>query len=210
MLTRRNKKFWRLLSLRASIISGTVLLITALIFSTVFVLKNTAQSNSVPTNIIATTLNHQVASFNLPIRLIIPIINVDAVIKYNGLTSDGAMDIDKDPTTVAWYRLGPRPGETGSAVIAGHYGWTGNEPAAFNDIHTLIKGDELSIIDEKGTSISFIVQIVKKYSPEAEASSVFKSTDGKSHLNLITCGGTWENSKNTYSDRIVVFADKKT
>lgn len=209
MLTRRNKKFWRLLSLRASIISGTVLLITALIFSTVFVLKNTAQSNSVPIGVVATTINKQVASFSLPIRLIIPIINVDAVIKYNGLTSDGAMDIDKNPTTVAWYRLGPRPGETGSAVIAGHYGWTGNEPAVFNDIHTLIKGDELSIINEKGISISFIVQMVKKYSPEAEASSVFKSIDGKSHLNLITCGGTWVNSKNTYSDRIVVFADKK-
>ena len=209
MLTRRNKKFWRLLSLRASVLLGTVFLLIALIVSTVFVLKNTAQSNSVPTGMVITTINKQVASFDLPIRLIIPIINVDAFIKYNGLTSDGSMDIDKDPTTVAWYRLGPRPGEPGSAVIAGHYGWSGNDPAVFNDIHTLVKGDELSIIDEKGISIPFIVQVVKKYSPEDEASSVFKSTDGKSHLNLITCGGTWENSKNTYSDRIIVFADKK-
>ena len=43
-----------------------------------------------------------------------------------GLTPGGAMDVPKGPSDVAWFDLGPRPGEVGSAVIAGHEGWKDN------------------------------------------------------------------------------------
>jgi hypothetical protein len=60
----------------------------------------------------------------LPVRLKIPSIGVDARIKPVGLTADGAMDVPAGPADVAWFDLGPRPGEIGSAVVAGHYwGW---------------------------------------------------------------------------------------
>jgi len=32
------------------------------------------------------------------------------------------MDLPKERANVAWFNLGPRPGENDSAVIAGHYG----------------------------------------------------------------------------------------
>lgn len=56
----------------------------------------------------------------LPAFLRIPAIAVDAVIEKVGLTKDGAMGIPKDPLHLGWYLMGPRPGETGSAVVAGH------------------------------------------------------------------------------------------
>ncbi|MDP1709741.1 MAG: class F sortase, partial [Candidatus Komeilibacteria bacterium] len=58
----------------------------------------------------------------LPLRLKIPEINVDSVVEYVALTPDGAMDIPKNIGDVAWFNLGPRPGESGNAVIAGHFG----------------------------------------------------------------------------------------
>lgn len=145
----------------------------------------------------------------LPIRITIPSISVDTVINYVGLTADGTMDILPDPNKVAWYSLGTIPGDIGSAVIAGHYGWLDNKPSVFNEIHTLKSGDEILITNENKLVLAFIVTKIANYNPTADASSVFKSNDNKSHLNLVTCSGVWENSKKSYSDRIVVFADKK-
>lgn len=61
-----------------------------------------------------------------PVRLKIPKINIDAAIESVGLTPEGAMDVPKSHTNVAWFNLGPRPGEQGSAVINGHFGWWKN------------------------------------------------------------------------------------
>jgi len=146
----------------------------------------------------------------LPKQLIIPSININVTIDYVGLTPDGAMDIKPNPEVVGWYMLGARPGDEGSAVVAGHYGWGKNgNPAIFNDIQYLKKGDEISVIDQEDESFVFVVREIRKYSPEADASAVFQSSDGSSHLNLITCDGDWENDKQSYSERLVVFTDQK-
>lgn len=144
-----------------------------------------------------------------PARIKIPKLNVDAPFEYVGLTLDGAMDIPKDPDTVAWFNLGPRPGESGSAVVAGHYGWKNNIPAAFDNLHKLRKGDKIYIEDDKGEVVSFVMRESRMYNPNADASDVFGSLDGKSYLNLITCGGVWDKASKTYSKRLVVFTDKE-
>lgn len=146
----------------------------------------------------------------LPVRLTISSININTTIDYVGLTPDGSMDIKANPEVVGWYMIGPRPGDKGSAVIAGHYGWQPNgKPAIFNDIQKLHKGDELSVVDQQGQSVTFVVREIRKYNPDADATAVFKSSDDGSHLNLITCNGVWVKDKQSYSDRLVVFTDKK-
>ena len=59
-------------------------------------------------------------SAGLPIRLKIPSIKVDAAIEYVGIAPDGNMDVPKGPDNVAWFEPGTRPGDVGSAVLAGH------------------------------------------------------------------------------------------
>lgn len=140
-------------------------------------------------------------------RLKIPKIHVDANIESVGLTANGAMDVSKGPSNAAWFEPGPRPGEIGSAVLAGHYGWKAG--SVFDNLHKLRKGDRLHIEDDKGRITSFIVRKIRRYSPEANASAVFRSNDGKSHLNLITCEGVWNKTSRSYSKRLVVFADKE-
>lgn len=146
---------------------------------------------------------------NLPIRLTIPVINVDSHVESAGLSSDGSMDTPKGPNDVAWFNLGQPPGEIGSAVITGHSGvWENGEETVFNNLHKLRKDDKLYIEDEKGVVTTFVVRESRKYDPQADTFEVFSSNDGKSHLNLITCVGVWDKASKSYSDRLVIFADK--
>lgn len=148
-------------------------------------------------------------SVGSPVRLRIPKISIDAAVQYVGLTKDGSMGTPKKPDDVAWFEPGTRPGEAGSAVIAGHYGWMDNKAAAFDELYKLRRGDKLYIEDDKGNIITFVVRESRRYDQQADASDVFSSNDGKSHLNLITCEGDWNKDQQSYSKRLVVFTDRE-
>src|SRR5665213_214737 len=72
----------------------------------------------------------------LPVRLKIPVINVDALVEHVGVAPDGTMAVPKGPADTSWFALGTPPGAIGSAVIAGHYGWKNGIPAAFDNLST--------------------------------------------------------------------------
>ncbi len=149
-------------------------------------------------------------NFGPPMRLRIPAINVDAAVESLGLTSQGDMDTPKGPDDVAWFNLGTRPGENGSAVIAGHYGtWKNGKGSVFDKLHELKKGDKVYVESEKGEIVSFVVSESRNYEPNADATNVFSSDDEKSHLNLVTCEGIWNKDFKSYSERLVVFTDKE-
>ena len=182
--------------------------LSALLFY--FFPKGSTQSSSaiLVENVIAIPSPKQ-ASFGLPVRLKIPSIRVDASVEYVGLTPDGAMDVPKEPANTAWFNLGPRPGENGSSVIAGHYGWKNGKASVFDNLYKLNKGDKLYIEDDKGVIVSFVVRESRRYDPNEDASDVFGLQDGKPHLNLITCEGAWDKVSKTYSKRLVIFTDKE-
>ncbi len=149
------------------------------------------------------------ARYGLPIRLKIPKIKVDAAVEYVGRTPEGAMDVPKNQENVAWFELGQRPGENGTAAIAGHYGRKNNRASAFDTLYKLRKGDKIYVEDDKGEVITFVVRESRRYDPDADASDVFGSNDGRSHLNLITCEGAWDEASQSYSHRLVIFTDKE-
>ncbi|MDP2648549.1 MAG: class F sortase [bacterium] len=144
----------------------------------------------------------------LPTRLIIPKINVNATLEYVGLTAHGEMDVPEDPGNAAWLSVGPRPGEEGTAVIDGHYGWEDGIPSVFDELTKLQQGDKVYVDDEKGATVTFVVREIRVYGVNEVASEVFASNDGKAHLNLITCEGVWNADQKNYSKRLVVFTDK--
>ena len=80
----------------------------------------------------------------------------------------------------------------------------------FNNLYKLQKGDELYIEDENGATIAFVVIESRSYDLKADVSKVFISDDDRSHLNLITCEGVWDQASKSYSERLVVFADRET
>lgn len=188
-----------------------IVLCAGVAISTALLLRSMVASeliSTTPQPVVETTLKKAPLS-RIPIRLLIPNIDVDARVVGAGIGSDGAMDIKENPDEVAWYNLGPRPGDEGAAVIAGHYGWKNGHGSIFNDLHTLRVGDTLSTKSKTGAVASFIVKSSKVYDPGDDASEIFKSHDGKAHLNLVTCEGAWVDAKQSYSRRLVVFTDKQ-
>jgi LPXTG-site transpeptidase (sortase) family protein len=145
----------------------------------------------------------------LPMRLTIPRINTDAYIEPVGLTTNGEMATAKNPSVTAWYKSGPRPGDNGSSVIDGHFGIVNGKPAVFDNLSKLRMGDKLYVKDERGVVITFVVRELQTYNSNDSAKEVFVSTDGKAHLNLITCAGRWDKATSNYSNRTVVFTDKE-
>jgi LPXTG-site transpeptidase (sortase) family protein len=145
---------------------------------------------------------------SLPVRLMIPKIRVNAVIKHVGLLADGSMGIPKLPSETVWYKSGSKPGAIGSAVIAGHVNWWYGAKGVFENLKKLKKGDVITVQDNRGVTTSFAVRTIRTIGQKEDASDVFRSYDGKSHLNLVTCSGVWNKATQAYSKRIVVFTDK--
>lgn len=144
-------------------------------------------------------------TFGLPVKLIIPIINVNAGIQSLGVTPQGTMAVPDNAVDVGWFKIGSRPGEVGSAVIAGHIDEESGEVGVFANLYKLKEGDRLYIEDDKGTSIAFVVREKRTFDP-GYADEVFSRNDGV-YLNLITCDGLWDGVKKSYSKRLVVFAE---
>lgn len=148
----------------------------------------------------------------LPVRLVIPAIEVDAEVQFVGLDTSGtgAMGVPSNFTDVGWYKDGVRPGMQGSAVIAGHYNGKNTPRAVFYDLDTLKVGDEVVIMSaERIEDIYFVVKI-ETYDYDAPTTDVFISTDGKKRLNLITCSGDWMPESKLYNKRTVVFTELMT
>jgi sortase A len=143
----------------------------------------------------------------LPVRLQIPSIKIDAAIEYVGLTGSGSMDVPQRLADVAWYKFGPRPGDLGNAVIAGHRGRPHLIPIVFDNLYKVRKGDLVNVRESDGRIISFVVRSTHIYGANESAPEVFGDTSG-SHLNLITC--IWNNAKRVFDKRLVVFTDRKS
>jgi len=152
----------------------------------------------------------QKAFAGAPVSIQVPRIAVDAPIDPMGVLPNGDMQAPEGAVRTGWYKLGPHPGNEGSAVIAGHFGrWKNGEASVFDDLHTLQPGDKVMVRDDAGAIITFVVRQTRVFGRDDDAKAIFVSNDGKAHLNLITCQGTWEASKKTYSDRLVVFTDRE-
>lgn len=140
----------------------------------------------------------------VPVGITIPSIKVDTTVEQVGVTKEGEMGLPSSPSTVGWFGLGPRPGQKGSSVIAGHVDDEVGNGAVFANLSELVVGDQIFIETDQGHSLTFIVQESQTYNA-GFAEAVFGRNDGI-YLNLITCDGVWDAAKNSYSKRLVVFA----
>lgn len=145
----------------------------------------------------------------VPLRLKIPSIAVDAMIEKVTVAADGSMGVPKDILNVGWYGPGTRPGDIGSAVIDGHVNWFHGATAVFVDLHKVKVGDSMTVEDSEGAVVSFVIRNIKTLDAAADSTNVFTSSDGKAHLNLVTCSGAWDKRSQQYVTRLVIFADKQ-
>ena len=163
------------------------------------------EKSIIPNKTVTTITTVTTVSNSLPLRLIIPTINVDANIQSLGINQAGEMEIPTNITDVGWFKFGSKPGEKGSAVIAGHLNGQNNQLGVFANLDKLEVGDKIIVTDTQNISTTFIVYEKRLYD-SGYADDVFNQSDSP-HLNLITCDGLWDQNKNNYTQRLVIFAD---
>lgn len=141
----------------------------------------------------------------MPTELLIPAIKVDAPVEHVGTTPDGAMDVPKEWNDVAWFDQGYRPGEPGSAVIAGHLDST-TDRAVFWDLHLLKPGDNVILKADDGGQKTFVVVGTEIYQfDQAPLQKIFGAAAAPM-LNLVTCNGTFDRGAKNYDKRLVVYS----
>ncbi|MGW0750350.1 class F sortase [Streptomyces sp. NPDC002587] len=142
-----------------------------------------------------------------PVRVRIPSAGVDAspLLKL-GLAADGTVEVPSaaDGDRIGWYDKGVTPGETGPAVLIGHFD-TARGPAVLRDVSKIHTGDEITVSRADGGTAVFRVreleQVDKKHFPTAK---VYGDTL-RPELRVITCGGAITDGHRP--DNIILYAD---
>jgi LPXTG-site transpeptidase (sortase) family protein len=151
------------------------------------------------------TATPQPANYIIPAKIKIPAIKVDTFVERVGVTKDGLMDVPKNIWNTGWFGNGGyRPGDPGNAVIAGHLDAPGTK-AIFWDLDKLKAGDKVILTDQAGKQLTFEV-VDKQVYPynDAPLQQIFGPSP-QAHLNLITCGGTFDRASRNYNKRLVVY-----
>jgi sortase (surface protein transpeptidase) len=138
-----------------------------------------------------------------PIRVEIPAIDVNAELRPIGLHDDGSMEVP--PFGLAgWYRLGPRPGEPGPAVIVAHVD-SHQGPDVFFRLRELSPGDEVKVSHEDGTWSRFVVQSgEQQLKEELPVDRIWNKTRDPV-LRLVTCGGEFDEVERHYRSNVIVY-----
>jgi sortase (surface protein transpeptidase) len=144
-------------------------------------------------------------SFKAPSRLVIASIGVRTNVVRLGLSPDRTLDVPTDYSMAGWYALGPKPGETGAAVIVGHVD-SKEGPGVFYRLGEVAPGDLLSVASPNRAALRFRVYAVREYPKAAFPTALVYGQTTKPELRLITCGGPFDDATGHYLDNIVVFA----
>ncbi|MBB2946845.1 sortase (surface protein transpeptidase) [Actinoplanes lutulentus] len=143
-----------------------------------------------------------------PTRLEIPAIKLNAPITAVGLNTDGTLEVPplKASAPAGWYRHSPTPGEPGAAVIIGHVDSAREGPAVFFRLRELTLGDTISVRRKNGTVATLEVYRVATYPKHKFPTDEVYGPVNRAELRLITCGGSFDRSKGSYRDNVVVYA----
>ncbi|WP_427922633.1 class F sortase [Streptomyces sp. cg40] len=141
-----------------------------------------------------------------PDRIRIPAIHVDAPLMGLRLTGNGSLDVPPaaKKNLAGWYESGTTPGETGTAIVAGHVD-NADGPAVFYDLGALKKGNTIELDRLDGTVALFTVDAVEVYQASRFPDQKVYGAAGRPELRVITCGGGYSRSTG-YQGNVVVFA----
>ncbi|WP_128982340.1 class F sortase [Streptomyces roseicoloratus] len=142
-----------------------------------------------------------------PVRVRIPAAGVDTgpVLRL-GLNGDGTVRVPSvaQAGKIGWYDKGVTPGETGPAVLIGHYD-TAEGPAVLRNVGRIHVGDRITVTRADGTDAVFRVRELEQVDKKAFPTKKVYGDTARPELRLITCGGELVGGHRP--DNIVVYAD---
>ena len=120
-----------------------------------------------------------------------------------GVDENGAFAVP-GVSQVGWYEFGPRPGDPGSSVLAGHIAFGGVD-GVFRRLASTKVGGDVVVRFVDGSSVAFVVTRIERIDKDELPAELFASS-GPAQLVLISCGGAFNRDRQSYEDNIVVIA----
>lgn len=157
---------------------------------------------------IKTTDSHLSYGYSKPVSLNIPAINVNSELIALGKNPDGTIAIPKGNhrNYPAWYKYSVTPGQPGAAVIEGHLD-TYSGPSVFFDLGKLKPGEKVFVKRADDKNLAFTITAVRSYAKTNFPTNLVYAPSGKApELRLITCGGDFNSSTESYNRNTVVYA----
>ncbi|MEE1756218.1 class F sortase [Streptomyces sp. SP18CS02] len=142
-----------------------------------------------------------------PVRVRVPAAGVDTgPVLALGLAADGTVEVPSvaEADRIGWYDKGVTPGETGPAVLIGHFD-TAKGPAVLKDVARVRTGDEISVDRADGTTAVFRVRELEQIGKNTFPTRKVYGDTTRPELRLVTCGGDLVNGHRP--DNIILYAD---
>jgi sortase (surface protein transpeptidase) len=137
----------------------------------------------------------------------IPAIGVSARVVALGLNPDRTLEVPRRWGDAGWYTGGPRPGQRGPAVIAGHVDSTSGA-AVFYRLGELRRGALVRIRRADASTVTYAVEGVERWPKNGFPTSRVYGRTARSTLRLITCGGAFDQATGHYLDNVIVYATR--
>ncbi|WP_432134673.1 MULTISPECIES: class F sortase [unclassified Streptomyces] len=142
-----------------------------------------------------------------PVRVRIPAAGVDTgPVLELGLAADGTVEVPpaEQADRIGWYDKGVTPGETGPAVLIGHFD-TAKGPAVLRNVARIEAGDTISVSRADGTTADFRVREIEQVDKKTFPTDKVYGNTTRPELRLITCGGDLVDGHRP--DNIILYAD---
>lgn len=141
-----------------------------------------------------------------PVGLAIPDLGIDQNMIGLRVSPDGTMQVPAKLTDIGWWAKGPKPGETGGAVLAGHVSG-GGRPGVFGELADIADGAKVIVTRADGTVATYRVVSRQQFPKDDFPDKQVYTFDGPTQLHLVTCGGDFSKATGHFKDNIVVFAE---
>jgi hypothetical protein len=143
-----------------------------------------------------------------PVRLRIRALHIDSALEPLGLQADGSVAVPERTDVAGWYSGGPRPGQPGPAVILGHVD-SRTGPGVFINLSTVRPGTPVRVDRADGSAVTFRVSKVSRVSKTGFPTDLVYAPTLDPTLRLITCGGSFDRTRGSYRDNVIVYADPR-
>lgn len=143
-----------------------------------------------------------------PAAISIPDIDVEGPLTRTGFNDDRTLEVPEFGD-ISWFEEGTTPGEPGPAGILGHVD-SDSSPDVFYRLHELDPGDEIIVDTEEGESLGFTVDRLEQHAKDEFPTEDVWIPSSEPELRLITCGGEFDESEDSYRDNIIAFASLET
>jgi sortase (surface protein transpeptidase) len=142
----------------------------------------------------------------VPVRLRIPAIGVDAPVLPTGVQAGGALAIPPDPADVGWWAAGAFPGEpTGAVILAGHIDSAASGPGALFRLQQVRPGAAITVT-ANGHVYRYRVAALRAYAKNALPAAAIFGQQVSARLVIVSCGGPFDAATGHYLENIVAYA----